>query len=340
MAGAQRTGGRDIVVMGASAGGIEAFQTLFGAVRSSLEASLFIALHRASGQYRPDSFDDLPSLLSTPNCPVKTPFDGEPIRRGQAYLAPVDMNMLVERGRIRVEESPKEHLNRPSINALFRSAALAYGRRVVGVILSGGLEDGIAGLWQIKQRGGIAVVQDPAEAQSRGMPQSAIQNVKVDYCARLSEIGLLLATLTARRPSPPPTSGFHPGRILIVEDELIVAMNLEKRLKVLGYQVCGTVSSGEDALTAVESTDPDLVLMDIRLPGEIDGTETARIIWEQFQLPVVFVTAYADDETIDKVKRVQSYGYVMKPFNPVEVHAVIQVALERRDKEMIDLGAP
>lgn len=331
----EQTSGRNIVVIGASAGGIEALRGLFAALPTGLPASVFIAVHRAASGFSPlDDADHLTTMLSTTSCVVETPEDGEAIQCGKFYLAPVDRNMLVERGRIRVEESPREHLNRPSINALFRSAAAAYGRRVVGVILSGFLEDGTAGLWQIKQRGGVAIVQDPKEASSPNMPQSALSSVRIDYCETVSNIALVLRSLTSQRPSPPPVSGPRRARILIVEDERIVALNLEKQLGKLGYCICGSAATGEEAIDAVGTALPELVLMDIHLAGQMDGTEAARIIWEQFQLPVVFLTAFSDDETIDKVNQARAYGYLLKPLNPTEVHAVIQVALERRDKEL------
>jgi chemotaxis response regulator CheB len=211
---------------------------------------------------------------------------------------------------------------------------------VIGIVLTGTLEDGIAGLWEIKRRGGVAVVQDPVEATFGGMPEAALESVKVDYCLPLDRIAAKLVTLANRRPSPPPVSGSRTARIMIVEDERIVALNLERRLEELGYQVCASVGSGEEALTTAATAHPDLVLMDIRLPGALDGTAAARNLWDRFELPVVYLTAYADDETLDKVKSTHSYGYVMKPFNPVEVHAVMQVALARRDRELYELLPP
>jgi DNA-binding NarL/FixJ family response regulator len=94
------------------------------------------------------------------------------------------------------------------------------------------------------------------------------------------------------------------------------------------------VDSGEAAVGAVRADRPDVVLMDIRLPGAMDGTEAAGAIWEQFHVPVVYVTAHGDAETLGKVKATEPYGYVLKPFDPAQVHVAIQLALDRRDREL------
>jgi chemotaxis response regulator CheB len=239
---------------------------------------------------------------------------------------------VVERGTIRLQSSPKESWHRPSVDALFRSAALAYGRRVVGVILSGMLSDGTAGLWEIKKHGGATIVQEPRDAERPEMPQSAIANVNVDYCLGAREISTKLIELAQNRPVPPPVRGRRAARVLIVEDERVVALNLERRLRKLGYDVCGSVSSGEAALDVAVNKIPDVVLMDVHLPG-ISGTEVAKQIWEQLQIPVVYVTAYADTATLDKIKTTEPYGYVLKPVRPAEVDAAIQLALDRHDRE-------
>jgi chemotaxis response regulator CheB len=334
-------GGRDIVVIGSSAGGVIALKTLFASVPPDLPAASFVVLHRMGRPLEPDPAtirDSIGATLGLPDARVGLARDGQPVSMGQVYIAPPGKNMLLERGWIRVEDSPREHLNRPAINPLFRSAALAYGRRVIGVVLTGNLEDGTAGLWEIKRRGGIAIVQDPDEAEYKSMPWSAMTNVQVDHVVPVAKIGPLLATLTAAaRPSAPHDRGVRPTNVLVVEDEGIVALNLRKRLEELHYRVCATVRTGEDAVEAAGEMGPDVVLMDIRLPGMIDGTEAARVIWEKYQLPVVYVTAYADEETLDKVKETQAYGYIVKPFNPAEVHAIIQLALERRERETSEL---
>lgn len=181
----------DIVVAGASTGGVEALMRLVGGLPDDLPAAVFVVLHLS-----PQSPSHLPEILSRAGpLPARHPADGERMRRGQIYVAPPDRHLLVERGRVRVVRGPRENRHRPAVDPLFRSAALAYGPRVIGVVLTGALDDGTAGLLAIKQRGGIAVVQDPAEALIPSMPASALEYVKVDYCLPLGEMAPLLARL-------------------------------------------------------------------------------------------------------------------------------------------------
>jgi len=183
---------RDIIVMGASAGGLSAFNRIIKQLPERLNAAVFIVWHLS-----PYSTSLLPEILNRAGkLKAKHPDDGEPIEMGKIYIAPPDYHLLVESGRIRLTKGPKENRFRPAIDPLFRSAAYAYGSRVVGVVLTGALDDGTAGLWAIKDRGGIAVVQDPAEAEQSSMPASALANVQVDHCVPVSEIPPLLVTLT------------------------------------------------------------------------------------------------------------------------------------------------
>lgn len=128
------------------------------------------------------------------------PQDHDPLELGRIYVAPPDRHLLVTQGYLRVIQGPKENRHRPAIDPLFRSAAWVYGPRVVGVVLSGMLDDGTAGLWAIKTCGGVAVVQDPDDALYPGMPVSALRNITVDHCLPLDQIPALLTTLT-RQPA-------------------------------------------------------------------------------------------------------------------------------------------
>jgi chemotaxis response regulator CheB len=262
---------------------------------------------------------------------VRTARDGHRFRTGHGYLAPYDRHLTLENGIMRLEQSPKEHHWRPCIDVLFKSAAVTYGRRVIGVLLSGMSSDGTAGLWQIKKRGGIAIVQDPAEAECPAMPKSAVANVAVDFVLPVSEIGPRLVELSAQ---PSGNAGNGLPRILIVEDESVVATNLQRRLRQMSYDVIDWVPTGEAAIELAERELPDLVLMDIHLAGTLNGIDTARWIWERLQIPIVYSTAHTDLETLRAVQTTESYGYIVKPFQSGAVRAAIQLALARREKEL------
>ncbi|MEG3959030.1 ATP-binding protein [Microcoleus sp. herbarium2] len=120
--------------------------------------------------------------------------------------------------------------------------------------------------------------------------------------------------------------------ILIVEDELLIAKNLSHKLESLGYQIVGIVSSGADAIQRAGEMEPDLILMDIVIKGDIDGIETAVIINQKFDIPIIYTTAYADDETLQRAENTGSYGYLLKPFKQRELHATIKIALSKHQE--------
>lgn len=185
----------DIVVVGASAGGVEALSQLVQLLPPDLPAALFIVLH-----ITPDHTSALPAILGRNGAlTAATAVDGEPIRSGRIYIAPPDHHLLVKHGYVRVTLGPRENGHRPAIDPLFRTAARAYRERVVGVVLSGSLDDGTAGLAAIKQRGGVALVQDPATAMYSGMPRSAIESVDIDGVLPIPAIAARLTEL-ARQP--------------------------------------------------------------------------------------------------------------------------------------------
>jgi PAS domain S-box-containing protein len=126
----------------------------------------------------------------------------------------------------------------------------------------------------------------------------------------------------------------QPTRILLVEDERIVALHLRQQLSKLGYEVVGVVASGEQALEKVHELQPDVVLMDIHIEGELDGIETAAQIPEDLQIPVVYLTAYSEEATLARARATKPYGYLLKPFSERELHATIQMVLERRAAEL------
>jgi two-component system, chemotaxis family, protein-glutamate methylesterase/glutaminase len=161
----------DIVVVGASAGGVEALVGLAASLPAGLPAAVFVVLHVPTS-----GTSALPGILSRhgplPAVHVK---DGEPIEHGRIYVAPPDHHLLLRPGHVHLARGPRENGHRPAVDPLFRSAARDYATRVVGVVLSGTLDDGAAGLRAIKSRGGVAVVQDPGDALYPGMPTNAIE---------------------------------------------------------------------------------------------------------------------------------------------------------------------
>jgi two-component system chemotaxis response regulator CheB len=181
----------NIVVVGASAGGVEALSALFWDMPSSLPIAFFVALHLS-----PHSRSWLPSILEgTARLPAEHPRDGEKIRPACMYVAPPDFHLMVGKGSVHLSRGPKEHRFRPAIDPLFCSAAQVWGQRVIGVLLSGVLDDGVEGLQEIKRHGGLTIVQDPAEARFSAMPRNALAKVEVDYCLPVTKIRDLLTRL-------------------------------------------------------------------------------------------------------------------------------------------------
>jgi len=182
---------RNIIVIGASAGGFEAIKTLFAVLPADLNAAIFIVWHMS-----PDVRGVMPQVINK----HKKMFaahatDLEPVKNGRVYIAPPDHHLLLEKDRVRVTKGPKENRFRPAIDPLFRSAAYTYGPCVTAVILSGALDDGSAGTWAVKRKGGIAIVQDPADAEVPSMPENAIKAADIDYILPVDQIAPLLMQL-------------------------------------------------------------------------------------------------------------------------------------------------
>lgn len=181
----------DIIVIGASAGGMEALKKLVAELPADFPGTVFIVWHVS-----PEHPSLLPQILERA-CSLSTAhaLDQEAIKPNRIYVAPPDYHLLVEPGHVRITHGPKENRFRPSVDVLFRSAARAYGSRVIGVVLSGALDDGASGLYAVKQRGGIAMVQDPFEALYSSMPLQAMKAVAVDHCLPVAKMGALLVHL-------------------------------------------------------------------------------------------------------------------------------------------------
>jgi two-component system, chemotaxis family, protein-glutamate methylesterase/glutaminase len=216
---------KDIVVIGASAGGMGALEKLVAGLPKDLPAALFIVWHLSPGVK-----SVLPSVLSRAGpLPAMNPKDGDPIKPGRIYVAPNDHHMLLERGYVRVTKGPKENRFRPAVDPLFRSAAYIYSTRVTGIVLSGALDDGTAGLWSIKLRGGTAVVQDPADAVHRSMPINALDNVDVDYTLPVADMGALLGRITREEAAPEPLTPMHEREKM--EAEVRIAREVDSRIE-------------------------------------------------------------------------------------------------------------
>jgi CheY-like chemotaxis protein len=123
------------------------------------------------------------------------------------------------------------------------------------------------------------------------------------------------------------------AKVLVVEDQNIVALNIRNKLKNLGYIVPGTAATGEEAIKKAELTNADLVLMDIMLKGEMDGIEAARAIKEKLGIPILYLTAYTDDETLERAKTTEPAGYISKPFKEEDLHSNIEMALHKHRAE-------
>ncbi len=185
---------RDIIVMGASVGGLSTVSSILATLPWDFAATIFVLIHTS---------DEGPGLLPKifnrcSKLPVVEAINKAAILPGRVYVAPPDgRHLIVERDQVHLLPGPKENRHRPSVDALFRSAARAYGKRVIGVVLTGYLDDGSAGLADIKARGGIAIVQDPDDAEIPSMPLNAMQSIVPDYCLTAAEIGARLVALAA-----------------------------------------------------------------------------------------------------------------------------------------------
>ena len=206
--------GRDLVVIGASAGGVEALTALAARLPADLKAAVLVVLHLS-----PTHKSVLPQILRAAGpLPAKPAVDGEAILPGTIYVAGPDRHLVVEDSHLFLPRTARENGHRPAVDSLFRSAAVHYGARTVGVVLSGALDDGTAGLHAVKRRGGVTIVQDPEEALCGDMPRSALQNVEVDHCLPIAGIAALIARLASDKaplPESPPVRGLdsHESRL-------------------------------------------------------------------------------------------------------------------------------
>jgi two-component system, chemotaxis family, protein-glutamate methylesterase/glutaminase len=181
----------NIIVIGASMGGLEALRALVKQLPADLPAAVFIVLH-----ITPSAPSLLAPILGRESAlPVAAAQNGEAVEYGRVYVAPPDHHLLLKDGSVHLTRGPRENRTRPAIDPLFRSAAVAYGPQVIGVVLTGYLDDGASGLLAIKRCNGVAIVQDPDDAAYPSMPLSAIERVEVDYRLPVQEMGKVLTNL-------------------------------------------------------------------------------------------------------------------------------------------------
>jgi two-component system, chemotaxis family, protein-glutamate methylesterase/glutaminase len=222
------------IVIGASAGGLEPLREVVAQLPADLPAPVFVVMHLPANH---KSY--LPYILSqTGPLSALHPQDNMKIEAGIIYVAPPDHHLLIDDGSVAVKRGPKENGFRPSIDALFRSAAYSYGPGAIGVVLSGALHDGTSGLWSIKRLGGIAIVQEPYQARYPSMPRSALEYVEADYQLPSTEIGPLLTQLTQEQPMQEEIGrkGMDEDvRRLAIETQVAAGVNLpEKKILELG----------------------------------------------------------------------------------------------------------
>jgi two-component system chemotaxis response regulator CheB len=181
--GAQMTS-RNIVVVAASAGGVAVLQQVLPALPAELDAAVLIVVHTGPNP------NTLPVTLAHGcSLPVRHPYPDEPIRRSVVYLAPPDRHLIVAHGRVQLTSDPKENFTRPAADPLFRSAAFGYGSGVVGVVLTGYLNDGAAGAAVIRSHGGFVIVQDPSDCVAPSMPMNALRAADADVVSPVDALG-------------------------------------------------------------------------------------------------------------------------------------------------------
>lgn len=256
---------RDIIAIGGSAGSGAVLRKVIGDLPADLPASVFISTHMPVNS--PGLLSDI--LSSRAAIPVCRAIDGQPIERGRVYVAVPDRHMLVVDGVIRLGEGPRENMVRPAIDPLFRSAALAFGPRVVGVVLSGMLNDGASGLHAIKACGGVAVVQNPMDAEAEQMPVAALQAVDVDHVVPASDLGRLLVSIAGSVAGP----GRTPSDELDLEVQIAAGIRLgSDKLREIATPSALSCPDCQGVLSEVRNSSP------LRYRCQIGHAATAEVL--------------------------------------------------------------
>jgi two-component system chemotaxis response regulator CheB len=210
-----------VIVVGTSSGGLDALRVLMAGLPGDFATPICVVQH--IGPSAPGILHEI--LARAGDLSVSKAVSGMPLRGPGMYVAPPDFHLIVEKGLLRTSKGPRENRFRPAIDPLFRSAAYSYGPGAVGVVLTGDLDDGTSGLWAIKDRGGLAIAQDPVEAPYPSMPRSAIQHVAVDHVVPVAALAPLLVTLTSR----PIEAASMAGDLSALETEVRIAKGDDAR---------------------------------------------------------------------------------------------------------------
>jgi two-component system chemotaxis response regulator CheB len=237
--------GPPVIVVGASFGGVDALTRLVGGLPANFAAVVGVVLHVGA---QPSILPEL--LQRAGQLRVRHPRDGDLLAAGTVYVAPPDHHLLFANARAQLSRGPRENHARPAIDPLFRSVALAWGPRAIGIVLTGHMDDGTAGLAAIKACGGIAIVQDPADADAPGMPASALANVEVDHCLPLDALASLLVRLVQLPPragiGPPPANLLQEQALFIGESNMDDMKRLGDPTQLTCPECGGTLSELRD----------------------------------------------------------------------------------------------
>lgn len=229
-----------VIVVGTSAGGMNALSEFVGQLNPGMDAAVFIVMHLSATTIS-DFLRQRLQPFTRLQCEIAT--DGTEIKKDHIYIAAPNLHLLVKKGTILIGRGPQENQYRPSIDVLFRSAAAAYNTRAIGVVLTGMLDDGTAGMLAIKRSGGTCIVQNPEEAEYPDMPISVLDNMEVDYCISLASMGEVIVGITQTSPEEKPA----PDDVIIesqIAERVVVDYDNVKQLGEKSIYACPDCGGG------------------------------------------------------------------------------------------------
>ncbi|MGI8635484.1 MAG: chemotaxis protein CheB, partial [Segetibacter sp.] len=229
-----------VIVVGTSAGGMNALSEFVGQLNAGMDAAVFIVMHLSATTIS-DFLRQRLQPFTQLQCEIAT--DGIAIKKDHIYIAAPNLHLLVKKGTILIGRGPQENQWRPSIDVLFRSAAAAYNTRAIGVVLTGMLNDGTAGMLAIKRSGGTCIVQNPEEAEYPDMPISVLDNMEVDYCISLANMGEVIVGITQTSPEEKPA----PNDVIIesqISERVVVDYDNVKQLGEKSIYACPDCGGG------------------------------------------------------------------------------------------------